>query len=188
VNHYLEDGDESIHKQAWPLPVEELMDVKAEKLGEIAVSIIGDIRRFKSATGRPLNIPITSATIYTTEPELHRVLKLLESDITGTTRIKNLNIEIGKPDVKEKVVELTPVMSKIGPEFKKDAPIIVKYLLSKDPNEIAETLEKEGEIIIEGHRLTEDYVTGRKIIVGSSGEKVEIFHSEELDVVLEIVI
>ena len=188
VNHYLEDGDKSIHKQAWPLPVEELMDVKAEKLGEIAVSIIGDIRRFKSATGRPLNIPITSTTIYTTEPELHRVLKLLESDITGTTRIKNLNIEIGKPDVKEKVVELTPVMSKIGPEFKKDAPIIVKYLLSKDPNEIAETLEKEGEIIIEGHRLTEDYITGRKIIVGSSGEKVEIFHSEELDVVLEIVI
>ena len=127
VNQYLEEDNESIHKQAWPLPVEKLMDIKAEKLGEIAVSIIGDIRRFKSATGRPLNIPITSATIYTTEPELHRVLKLLESDITGTTRIKNLNIEMGKPDVKEKVVELTPVMSKIGPEFKKDAPIIVKY-------------------------------------------------------------
>ena len=188
VNHYLEDGDESIHKQAWPLPVENLMDIKAEKFGEIAVSIIGDIRRFKSATGRPLNIPITSATIYTTEPELHRVLKLLESDITGTTRIKNLNIEMGKPDVKEKVVELTPVMSKIGPEFKKDAPVIVKYLLSNDPDEIAQTLENEGKIIIEGHMLTGDYVTGRKIIVGSSGEKVEIFHSEELDVVLEIVI
>ena len=29
---------------------------------------------------------------------------------------------------------------------------------------------------------------GRREIVGSSGEKVEIFHSEELDVVLEIVI
>jgi valyl-tRNA synthetase len=188
VNKYLEEGNESIHKQAWPLPVEDLMDIKAEKLGEIAVNIIGDIRRFKSATGRPLNIPITSATIYTTEPELHRVLKLLESDITGTTRIKNLNIEMGKPDVKERVVELTPVMSKIGPEFKKDAPVIVKYFEDNDPHEIAETIEKDGEIIIEGHRLTEDYVTSRKIIVGSSGKKVEIFHSEELDVVLEIVI
>jgi len=188
VNHYLEKGNESIHTQEWPLPVEDLLDIKAEKLGEIAVNIIGDIRRFKSATGRPLNIPITSATIYTTQPELHSVLKLLESDITGTARIKKLNIEMGKPDVKEKVVELTPVMSKIGPEFKKDAPIIVKYLQSNDPNEIAETLEKEGELIIEGHRLTADYVTGRKIIVGSSGEKVEIFNSEELDVVMEIVI
>ena len=59
---------------------------------------------------------------------------------------------------------------------------------SNDPNEIAEILEKDGEIIIEGHRITAEYVTGRKIIVGSSGEKVEIFHSEELDVVLEIVI
>ena len=50
---------------------------------------------------------------------------------------------MGKPDVQEKVVEITPVMSKIGPEFKKDASIIVKYLESNDPNEIAETLERE---------------------------------------------
>ena len=79
-------------------------------------------------------------------------------------------------------------MSKVGPDFKKDAPVIVKYLESNDPHEIYETLKKDGEILIDGLRLTDDYVTSRKIIVGSSGEKVEIFHSEELDVVLEIVI
>ena len=188
VNHYLEEGDQSIHQKAWPIPVVELLDEKAEKLGEIAVSIIGDIRRFKSATGRPLNIPIKSATIYTAEPELYSALERLESDIKGTTRIKNLKIEIGKPDVQERVVEITPVMSKVGPDFKKDAPVIVKYLESNDPHEIYETLKKDGEILIDGLKLTDDYVTSRKIIVGSSGEKVEIFHSEELDVVLEIVI
>ena len=157
-------------------------------MGEKGVDIIGDIRRFKSATGRPLNTPIKSAIIYTRDSELNNILKKLESDIIGTTRIKNLKIEIGKPDVQEKVVELTPVMSKIGPEFKKDAPQIVKYLESKDPHVIAETLERDGEIMIGDLKLTVDHISTRKEIVGSSGEKVEIFNSEELDVVLEIVI
>jgi valyl-tRNA synthetase len=79
-------------------------------------------------------------------------------------------------------------MSKIGPEFKKDAPIIVKYLEANDPHETAEILESNGEILINGLRLTDEYVTLRREIVGSSGEKVEIFNSEELEVVLEIVI
>ncbi len=188
VYQYLDEGGESIHKTDWPVHVEELMDDPAEKLGEIAVNIIGDIRRFKSATGRPLNIPIKSANIYTTDSELYHAIKNLESDITGTTRIKDLTVEMGKPDIQERVVEITPVMSKVGPEFKKDASIIVKYLKSNDPNEIAETLERDGEILIEGLKLTEEYVSSQKIIVGRSGEKVEIFHSEALDVVLEIVI
>jgi valyl-tRNA synthetase len=188
VYQYLDEGGESIHQTDWPVHVEELMDDPAEKLGEIAVNIIGDIRRFKSATGRPLNIPIKSAKIYTTDSELYHGIKNLESDIIGTTRIKDLTVEMGKPDIQEHVVEITPVMSKVGPEFKKDASIIVKYLKSNDPNEIAETLERDGEILIDGLRLTEEYVTSQKIIVGRSGEKVEIFHSEALDIVLEIVI
>ncbi len=188
VNQYLEESSISIHQGDWPVPETDLMDDKAEEIGEKGVDIIGDIRRFKSATGRPLNTPIKSAIIYTRDSELNNILKELESDIIGTTRIKNLKIEIGKPDVQEKVVELTPVMSKIGPEFKKDAPQIVKYLESKDPHEIAETLERDGEIMIGDLKLTEDHINTRKEIVGSSGEKVEIFNSEELDVVLEIVI
>jgi len=188
VNQYLEEDNISIHQGDWPVPETDLMDDKAEEIGEKGVDIIGDIRRFKSATGIPLNTPIKSATIYTMDSELYNSLKELESDITGTTRIKNLKIEIGKPDVQERVVELTPVMSKIGPEFKKNAPIIVKYLESNDPHEISETLERNGEILIDGLRLTEDHITSRREIVGSSGEKVEIFNSEELDVVLEIVI
>ena len=188
VNHYLERGVGSIHTQNWPLPETVLMDEDAEKLGEIGVNIIGDIRRFKAATGRPLNTPIGSAIIYTTEPDLHKDLKQLESDIVGTTRIKELKIEMGKPNIQERVVELTPVMSKIGPEFKKDAPSIVKYLEANDPHETAEILERDGEILINGLKLTGDHVTLRREIVGSSGEKVEIFNSEELDVVLEIVI
>ncbi len=188
VNHYLEDDDKSIHHSRWPQTDKNLMDDTAEKVGEIGVNIIGDIRRFKSAIGRPLNTPIKSAIIYTTDSQLFNQLKLLEADIIGTTRIKDLQIEVGKPDVKEIVVELTPVMSKVGPDFKKDASIIVKYLANNDPNELYETLTRDGEILIDGLSLTEEYISSRKEIVGTSGEKVEIFNSEKLDIVLEIVI
>ncbi len=42
--------NESIHQKAWPVPDKELWISQAENLGEIGVNIIGDIRRFKSAT------------------------------------------------------------------------------------------------------------------------------------------
>jgi valyl-tRNA synthetase len=188
VYHYLEEEKQSIHKKNWPVPINNLMDKNAEELGNKGVSIIGDIRRFKSATGRPLNTPIRSLTIYTTDSELYNEMKELDSDIIGTMRIKSLKIEMGKPDVQEKVVEITPVMSKIGPEFKKDAPVIVKYLASNDPNEISLALERDGKILINGIKLTEEYITSRREIVGSTGEKVDILHSEEMDIVMEIVI
>ncbi|HSO25441.1 MAG TPA: hypothetical protein VLR54_02345, partial [Methanobacteriaceae archaeon] len=67
-------------------------------------------------------------------------------------------------------------------------PKILGFLQSKEPQEIAQTLENEGEIIIEGHKITEDYMTMKKESVGKTGEKVEIIHPEKLDIVLEIVI
>lgn len=187
VYYYL-DGQDSIHRQNWPVPVHELMNEEAEILGETGVGVIGDIRRFKSATGRPLNTPIKSATIYTNDSVLFKRLKDLQDDVKGTMRIKKLEVQMGKPDVQEKVVEITPVMSRIGPEFKKDAPTIVKYLESGDPQEIVDKLEGDGEIIIEGLKVTGDHLTSRREIVGRTGEKVEILHSEEIDLVLEIVI
>jgi len=188
VNQYLELDGKSIHVQEWPEPLTVLMDKRSEELGDKGVSVIGDIRRFKSATKRPLNTPIKSLTIYTTDEDLYEELVELESDITGTMRVQELNIEMGKPDVQDKVVEITPVMSLIGPEFKKDAPLVVNYLNSKDPDIIFKELEENGEIIIDNIRLTDKYITTRKEIVGSTGEKVDILHSDDMDVVMEIVI
>lgn len=52
---------------------------------------------------------------------------------------------VGKPDIHEKVVEVIPAMDKIGPQFKGDAPKIIKYLTSNDPEEIAKLLEENEE-------------------------------------------
>ena len=187
IHHYLEGG-ESIHLARWPRVVDELVDVHAEELGRIGVQIISELRRFKASSGMPLNTPLKSATAHIDNSELFQHLIILKDDIMGTIRIRNLVIEEGKPEVREIVVEITPRMDKIGPEFKAQAPVIVSYLKSHDPQKIASNLEKDGYIYIEGSRVTSEHLTLRKELVGHTGEKVELILLEELDLVMEMVI
>ena len=180
--------DSSIHQSAWPEVQKDLINPEIEKYGSLGVEIIGELRRFKSASKIPLNAKLKSTTIYTSNTEVYDVVENMLMDIKGTINIDELNLESGKPDTQEIVVEIVTLMNKIGPEFKADAPKILGYLQSKDPQEIAENLKNDGEIIIEGHKITEEYMTMRKESVGKTGEKVEIIHPEKMDLVLEIVI
>ena len=183
-----EESFSSIHSTGWPEFISELIDDESEKLGDIAVKIIGEIRRFKSASKMPLNTDIKTVTIYTSDNELKVKIKKLINDIKGTMRISKLNVEIGKPDVHEKVVEVTPKMDKIGPEFKKDASKIVKYLNSTSPQDIVDQLDQEKFIIIEDCEITLDHISLKREVVGKTGEKVEIQQIEDLELILEIVI
>lgn len=188
IYQYLDDKNISIHKTDWPVVAEDLLDDLAESRGELGVKIIGDIRRFKSAKGMPLNTQIKSTIIYTEDDQLYYHLNELENDIKGTMRVKDLRIERGQPQAQEKVVEIIPQMDKIGPHFRKDAPQIIQYLQSTDPQIIVETLEEEGEILINDLKLTDEYIKTKKEIISSTGEKVEILHSEDLDAVVEIIV
>jgi valyl-tRNA synthetase len=180
--------DSSIHQSVWPEVQKDLINPEIEKYGSLGVEIIGELRRFKSASKIPLNAKLKSTTIYTSNTEVYDAVENMLMDIKGTINIDELNLETGKPDTQEIVVEIITLMNKIGPEFKADAPKILGYLQSKDPQEIAENLKNDGEIIIEGHKITEEYMTMKKESVGKTGEKVEIIHPEKMDLVLEIVI
>ena len=179
---------ESIHQSDWPVINTELIDKDAEEKGDLGVQVISHLRRFKSASGLPLNTPLKATAIYTSSPGSYEMLQDLTHDIKGTMRVEKLQILRGKPHVKEVVVEVTPIMAKIGPEFKKDAPQIVKYLQSTNPQTIAETLKNEGKIRINDHEITANHLNTVKEVVGKTGEKVEILQLENLDLVVEIVI
>lgn len=186
IYQYLpEGGFKSIHETNWPAANKDLIDDDAEILGELGVKVIGDIRRFKSASGMPLNIQLKSTAIYTEDKMVLHHLNELENDIQGTMRIGDLKVKLGQPEIQEKVVEIIPQMNKIGPDFRKDAPLILKYLQSHDPQIIAETLEDQGEIQIEDLKLTREYVKTRKEIMSTTGEKVDIIHADDL--VIEII-
>ena len=42
--------------------------------------------------------------------------------------------------------------------------------------------------MVDDLKITGEHITTRKEIVGSSGEKVDIIYSDEMDIVMEIVI
>jgi valyl-tRNA synthetase len=187
IHHYLESR-ESIHLTSWPMSKEGLMDVKAEEMGRICVQIISELRRFKASSGMPLNASLKSAISHTNNHELFQLLETLKDDIMGTIHIKNLVIEEGKPEVREIVVQVTPRMDKIGPEFKAKAPVIVNYLQSHDPTVITSSLRNDGYLDIEGSRVTSEHLILKKELVGQTGEKVELLFLEDLDLIMEIVI
>ncbi len=52
---------------------------------------------------------------------------------------------IGKPDVEEIIIDITPNHAKIGPRFKQKSKTIIKYL-SAHKKEIIEIIMKKGDI------------------------------------------
>ncbi|MGO9387187.1 MAG: valine--tRNA ligase [Methanobacterium sp.] len=187
VYQYLNNEISSIHETNWPVVNENLISEEVEEYGKLGVKVIGDIRRFKSAMGMPLNTMLKQVIIYTHSEVLHHQLNHLYNDIKGTIRIDDLQVEIGQPNIMEKVVEIIPRKDKIGPYFRGNAPKILNYLESHDPQIIVDTLNKDGEILIDDLKLTSDYIKTRKEIISSTGEKVDILHFDDIDVVIEII-
>ncbi|MDD1763917.1 MAG: valine--tRNA ligase [Methanobacteriaceae archaeon] len=184
IHQYLQEG--TVHRERWPDILGELIDLEAERQAQMGVQVIGELRRFKSSQGLPLNTPLQRVTIYTSQEEVKTDLNPSYADIEGTIRIQDLKVEVGPPEVQEVLVEVTPRMDRVGPHFKKDAPKIVAYLQSQEPQQLGEILETEGQLEVDDLILTPDFLQTRKDVVGKTGEKVHIIQVEELDLVVEI--
>lgn len=188
IYQYMSPENVSIHKTLWPEVNEKLISEEAEETGRAGVEIIGEIRRFKSGSKMSLNTPIRTLNIYTNKNVLIEEIEQLSADIKGTMRINDLNVMSGKPDIKEKVTEIIPQMAKIGPEFKGNAPKIVKYLQSENMDGIVAKLDEDGEIMIDGCKITPDHIEVKKEVVSETGEKVEVIHADNLDLIMEIIV
>ena len=179
--------DQSIHTTSWPEINEELINEDVENKGETTVELIDEVRRFKSASKIPLNAELAEVNVYTSDKELVDVFNQFGEDIEGTLKINNLEISSGKPDVHEKIIEVEPDMSQIGPKFKGDAGKIIGYLKSTDIEEIANVLDESHELTIGDIVVPEDMLNIKKEIVGASGKKVDILQSENLDMIVEVI-
>lgn len=176
-------SDESIHKSSWPEVG--IIDEKAIESGDIVIELIDEIRRFKSNSKIPLNAPLSEVNIFT--DDMVQLFEEFADTIKGTLKIENLAIKSGKPEVHEKIVEITPDMAKIGPKFKGDAGKIVGYLKSTPIEELESSIMENGEIAIGELVVEEDMLNIKKEIVGISGKKVDILQAEELGVILEVI-
>ena len=176
----------SINISDWPEIAKDLIDKNIENNGNLAIEVIGEIRRFKSSSKIPLNVPLSEVNIYTNS-DLKTTLNEYIDDIGATLKINLLELNEGKPDIHEKVVEVIPAMDKIGPQFKGEAPKIIQYLSSTNPDEVAKLLNENGEIAIDDNIITEEHVNMKKEVLGKSGKKVDIIQAENLDIIFEIV-
>ena len=180
-------SDESIHTTLWPEVYEELISEEMESKGETTVELIDEVRRFKSASKIPLNAELAEVNVYTSDDELVDVFNQFDDDIRGTLKINDLTISSGKPEVHEKIIEVEPDMSQVGPKYKGDAGKIIGYLKSTDIDEIGNALEENHELAIGDIVVPEDMLNIKKEIVGASGKKVDILQSENLDMIVEVI-
>ena len=180
-------SDESIHTTLWPEVHDELISEEMEVKGETTVELIDEVRRFKSASKIPLNAELAEVNVFTSDDSLVEIFNEFGDDIKGTLKIKDLAISQGKPEVHEKVIEVEPDMSQIGPTFKKDAGKIIGYLKSTDIDEIGSILEENNELTIGEIVVPGDMLNIKKEIVGASGKKVDILQSENLDMIVEVI-
>ena len=142
--HYREsDGCKSIHLSSWPAEI--LIDESSEEAGETVKKYISMLRSMKSENGIALNAPFECYATYASKETLSKI-EPSKSIIEATLNIPDNHQFIeGKPDVVEKIVEVKPAYSKLGPLFKKDSKNIVKAIERKK-QEIIRKIEDNGDV------------------------------------------
>ncbi len=97
------ENSKSIHRSEWPKHDKKMIDKTAEEAGDIAVSIISAVRKFKAGSSMSLKAPIEKLVI-DCDKKTQDKIKLVENDIKETIAIKN--IEFGKAEQKLEGLEI----------------------------------------------------------------------------------
>lgn len=164
---------DNIHT-SWCRVDESLINEENEYIGEVAKNTVSSLRRFKSNKGMPLNSELSKVEIYVSDEKDYNALLKAKCDVKGALKIKELEIIHGKPALEQKIVEVVPNKSKIGPEFKKDVGKVMNFIKNADE----ETIEK---ILSEGLKvedefeafLTKEHIKDVKRAIFNEGEVVE---------------
>ncbi|GBE55783.1 valine--tRNA ligase [archaeon BMS3Bbin15] len=144
----LGEPQKSINIDTWPEVRQDFVNHDVERDAEIAVKLTGELRRFKAERRLALNHPIKRVVISCPE-HLKDILTKAEKDIAGTLVIQKLKITTEPLKIEERITEIVPDFSVLGPEFKGDAKMIVSYLKGCDAEAFARELLDKGEISIE---------------------------------------
>jgi len=146
TNYYQQfEGDKTIHLSIWPEPI--LLDNEMEKSGEFVKNYIAQVRNWKSEQGIALNAQLNSSATYASKDVIAK-FEANKNIIVSTLKYpKDHKFIVGKPKVEEKISEIVPVYSKIGPTFKNDGKKLVNWI-KKSQKDVVSRIEKDGDILI----------------------------------------
>ncbi len=85
------DPGSSIQVSEWPVYDEAMIDMEAEKAGDLIIAAISDIRREKNRMGVSLNASMKSVRLYAPGGDAE-ALRLGSTDIKDTLKIESLEI------------------------------------------------------------------------------------------------
>ena len=158
INFKAIEGPISVHVSAWPEAPKK--DEQAELMGEAVKEVVAGVRSWKSSKGLSLNAEVARVEIVG-----ERALALIAGsadDIKATVKSRELEV-LDKVSLKESVVRVKPVHSRLGPAFKKD---------SKEISGKLAAISGTGAIISD-KGLTIQMDDGRKIELGPEYFEVE---------------
>jgi valyl-tRNA synthetase len=87
---------ESIHVSSWPLSQKQMIDEESEKKGDLIAAVVGEVRREKAESQKPLNAPIQRLTIHSVDKEKTQILAQVEDDLSGICKIKKIEFKAFK--------------------------------------------------------------------------------------------
>ena len=86
------ETENSIHRSAWPVADERLLDEEAERAGDLLVEIATAVRRYKSESGLSLGSELARLHLATAERSLATLLAQAEPDLVSVTRARQITV------------------------------------------------------------------------------------------------
>ncbi len=172
----------SIHIADWPEPI--FIDEDAVRIGGAVTEITSAIRAWKSDRKMPLNAELSKVEVIGDDAP---ALEKGSHDIKETSKIKEL-VFLREAELKEEVVGIKPVHSKLGPVFKGQAKTIASMLSTMSPNDVLKMMTPHGlELNIEGETivLAPEFLEMEKRLT-LDGKAVETIQIGNTLIVLEI--
>ena len=96
-------GYSSIQVSHWPVFNSKIIDVEAEKDGDLVIAVMSEIRRDKAEKKLPLNAPIKSLTIYAGSHDNAEAIKKGNIDIAATLKIGTIDVLVEKQSLGKQV-------------------------------------------------------------------------------------
>jgi valyl-tRNA synthetase len=137
------ENDKSIHISSWPKEI--LIDQDAENTGELVKNYIAQVRSIKSKHGIALNAPLKSYATYSTSDKITKIKKSSSIIISTLNLPKEHRFIEGKPEIQEKITEIKPVYSNIGPLLKNESKKTIQWI-KEHQSELTKKIEENGDI------------------------------------------
>ena len=137
------EKDESIHISSWPKPI--FYDKEAVEKGEEVKNYTDAARSIASAKGIPLNEFYPSSATYSADKAKIDKIKPSRLKIISTLNYPSNHEFVYEPDIKQKIIAIAPIYSKIGPLFKKESKKIIKWI-NENQDELIKKINENGDI------------------------------------------